>query len=113
MFFALCHRDYGCNHLFWALKVFLPDYFEDVEESLFVMDAEWRMASSSEYGDAVNDGSIRQIKLMDIVRGLSASGFHYHPKICVFKDIPWPGPWRAERITSCSVWRRRPVLMNR
>ena len=87
VFFALRHRDYGCNHLSWALKAFLPDYFEEVEESLFSMDEEWHMASSSEYRDAVNDGSIRQVKLMDIVRDLSARGFHYHPKICVFKDI--------------------------
>ncbi len=87
VFFALRHRDYGCNHLSWALKAFLPDYFEEVEESLFAMDEEWHMASSSEYRDAVNDGSIRQVKLMDIVRDLSARGFHYHPKICVFKDI--------------------------
>ena len=115
VFFAIRHRDYGCNHLSWALKAFSPDYFEEVEESLFAMDAEWHMASSSEYGDAVNDGSIRQIKLMDIVRELSARGFQYHPQDLRVQrhSFAWPGPWRAERITSCSVWRRRPVLMNR
>ena len=33
------------------------------------------------------DGSIRQVKLMDIVRDLSARGFHYDPELCVFQDI--------------------------
>ena len=87
VFFVLRHRDYGCNHLSWALKAFLPDYFEEVEESFFAMDEEWHMARSSDHRAAIADGSIRQVKLMDIVRDLSARGFHYDPELCVFQDI--------------------------
>lgn len=87
VFFSMRHRDYGCNHLSWALKAFLPEYFEEVEESFFAMDEEWHMTGSREHRAAIADGSIRQVKLMDIVRDLSARGFHYDPELCVFQDI--------------------------
>ena len=87
VFFSMRHRDYGCNHLSWALKAFLPHYFEEVEESFFAMDEEWHMTGSREHRAAIADGSIRQVKLMDIVRDLSARGFHYYPGLCTFEDI--------------------------
>lgn len=87
VFFSMRHRDYGCNHLSWALKAFLPYYFEEVEESFFAMDEEWHMTGSREHRAAIADGSIRQVKLMDIVRDLSARGFHYYPGLCTFEDI--------------------------
>ena len=71
----------------WAVKPFLPDYFEEVEESSFALHARWVCVYDDERQDAVRDGSIPQVRLMDVMRDLSGRGFHYKPKHCVFAKL--------------------------
>ena len=87
VFITPIHRDYGCNHLSWAIESFLPSYFEEVEESTFALYAKWSRVYDDERQNAVNNGTIAQVRLMDVMRDLSRRGFRYAPKKCVFATL--------------------------
>lgn len=87
VFITARHRDYGCNHLSWAVKPFLPGYFEEVEESMFALYARWAHVYDDERQEAVDKGTIPQVRLMDVMRDLSRRGFHYAPEHCEFAKL--------------------------
>ena len=87
VFIAPSHRDYGCNHLSWAVKPFLPWYFEEVEESSFALYEKWANVYDEKRQKAVDKGTIAQVRLMDVVRDLSNRGFRYNSEHCVFATL--------------------------
>lgn len=87
VFITPVHRDYGCNHLSWAIQSFLPSYFEEVEESTFALYAKWSRVYDDERQDAVDNGTIAQVRLMEVMRDLSSRGFRYEPDKCVFATL--------------------------
>lgn len=87
VFITTRHRFYGCNHLSWAIKSFLPKFFEETEESTFAIYEKWSYVYDADRQAAVDNGTIAQVGLMEVMRDLSGRGFRYAPKHCVFSKL--------------------------